>query len=100
MKEKMKPKMPEKAIQLKLNKPLSVELLCDLDNYSSGHMLMQFSDTMATVSEKGEKVGTIGAAMGGSIFVEIHGRLWSVNLTQLWEAAREADARYLKGERG
>jgi hypothetical protein len=93
---KPKPKMPKKPIKLTLTKPLEIELLLDLNRFSSGSMLMKFADTMVTVTEGDKQIGSIGAAVGGCIFVQIDDRLWSVKRPSLWAAVKEADERYRK----
>lgn len=105
-KEKMLPRMPEEKIKVQVQVPLEFKLDYDFARYSNGSLRMSFADCDAQVSDAaGKKVGTVGASLGGGIFVTMYdddpnkGRQWFLSYDQLWHAAVEADRQHREGKR-
>lgn len=77
---------------------VEAKLLNDFDRYSNGSMLMRMTDTEMTLTQDDKEVGTVGAAMGGGIFVKIENRLWKIDSISLFEAVQRAEKeQYEKG---
>lgn len=92
-----RPKFPKKAPMVTVG-PLTFELLHDFDRFRSGRMLMKFQDTLADFHGERSGVvfkGSVGAAIGGTIFVEINGRCWVLRPQALVDAVLAAEKPYL-----
>lgn len=74
--------------------PLTMRLLHDFDKYSNGKMLMKFADTeIRFEDDKNKKIkGSVGAAMGGTIYVEIGGRCWAMSPMDLVQAVFNSES--------
>lgn len=81
---------PSPAPTLTVNQPLVFKLIHDFDKYSNGSMLMKISDCMADFEGDGVK-GSVGCAIGGTIFVQINGRSWTLRPQDLVAAVIAAE---------
>lgn len=94
----LNPPMPEPPPSITVDAPVQLSLLHDFDRYSNGLMLMKLSDTNCEVTRGDEKVGAIGMAIGGTIYIDSGSRLWAFDTIQLFEAVLAAEKeQYLKG---
>lgn len=62
--------------------PLKMRLLHDFEKYSNGKMLMKFADTEVRYEGEEDGIavkGSIGAAIGGTIYAEVNGRCWALS---------------------
>lgn len=57
-----------------------------LDGDKSGFMMFRFADTEATIQDDdGKRIGTVGGAMGGNLYLSIGGNSFSVRVPDLWD---------------
>lgn len=86
-----KPKMGEWPT-ISVGGPVGAELLYDSDRFSDGHLLMRIDDTHGVITDNdGKKVGSVGMAVGGNLYVEINGRCWLLSPIDLFRAVVAAD---------
>jgi hypothetical protein len=71
MTSELKPPFPDDPPFIDV--PIRFYLALDFERFSSGSMLMRLNDTTINLqnAETGEQVGTMGMALGGSLFVSI-----------------------------
>lgn len=89
--------MVKGSVKINASTVFEATLLNDFEAYSSGSLLMRLSDTDLHVMDGDKKLGDIGIAIGGTMYVTIGSRTWSLDPMQIFEAVRQAEKeQYLK----
>lgn len=89
VKVKRNPPMPTEPITIQLM--VTMQLKLDLEHFSSGHLLMCMADTERDIKQGEKLLGKAGAAIGGTMFVEVGSRLWTFDTLELFNAVQKAE---------
>lgn len=91
MKIPRKKKMPEHPPTIAIESPIKLILMHDFDRFENGLLVMRIADTDLRVLNGKKEIGSMGTAMGGTMYFSHGSRLWKFDASQLWDAAVEAE---------